>query len=187
VLFDNLSENSQHRVSALRNERSAVPNSSKPRGMYEVHPSDNLPQQVAALTQKLDQLLCAGHNPLVPPTPPAFAEACGICMSPTHYTTECPSASQYPEFVHEQVQAAQGYSRPTNDPYSQTYNSGWRNHPNFSWKQPGQAAPSFPPQRPSYPNNQAAYPRPPQAYNPAPPPPEKQRSPNFEEQVLKSL
>ncbi|KAI5676445.1 hypothetical protein M9H77_07395 [Catharanthus roseus] len=36
----------------------------------------------------------------------------------------------------EQVNVAQGFHRQ-NDPYSNTYNSGWRNHPNFSWKQQG--------------------------------------------------
>ncbi|KAI5654833.1 hypothetical protein M9H77_32020 [Catharanthus roseus] len=34
----------------------------------------------------------------------------------------------------EQVNVAQGFHRQ-NDPYSKTYNSCWRNHPNFSWKQ----------------------------------------------------
>ncbi|CAA0840188.1 Unknown protein, partial [Striga hermonthica] len=30
--------------------------------------------------------------------------------------------------------ALQGYqNRPVNDPFSNTYNAGWRNHPNFSW------------------------------------------------------
>jgi len=27
------------------------------------------------------------------------------------------------------------FSRPQRDPYAQTYNPGWRNHPNFSWSQ----------------------------------------------------
>ena len=26
---------------------------------------------------------------------------------------------------------------PQNNPYSNTYNVGWRNHPNFSWKEQG--------------------------------------------------
>ena len=28
--------------------------------------------------------------------------------------------------------------RPQNNPYSNTYNLGWRNHPNFSWGGQGQ-------------------------------------------------
>ncbi|XP_040368814.1 uncharacterized protein LOC121051044 isoform X2 [Rosa chinensis] len=42
------------------------------------------------------------------------------------------------EFVEEQVRAINSYQRPPrNDPYSTTYNPGWRNHPNFSWRDSG--------------------------------------------------
>lgn len=35
----------------------------------------------------------------------------------------------------EQVDVINNYNqRPQNDPYSNTYNSCWRNHPNFSYK-----------------------------------------------------
>ncbi|KAI4347750.1 hypothetical protein L6164_008533 [Bauhinia variegata] len=30
-----------------------------------------------------------------------------------------------------------------NNPYSNTYNPGWRNHSNFSWKNQGQGNPPF--------------------------------------------
>ncbi|CAN6445697.1 unnamed protein product [Victoria cruziana] len=49
-----------------------------------------------------------------------------------------------------QVNAAQGFSRPAYDPYSSTYNSGWRNHPNFGWRNTGyqsQTQSAVPPQR----------------------------------------
>jgi hypothetical protein len=35
----------------------------------------------------------------------------------------------------EQVNAFNDYRKQSNGPYSETYNLGWRNHPNFSWKQ----------------------------------------------------
>ncbi|CAL9001020.1 unnamed protein product, partial [Prunus brigantina] len=39
------------------------------------------------------------------------------------------------EFVQEQAKLVNSYNRgPINDPYSQSYNPGWRNHPNFSWR-----------------------------------------------------
>jgi hypothetical protein len=34
-----------------------------------------------------------------------------------------------------QVNAFNDYRKPTSGPFAETYNSGWRNHPNFSWKQ----------------------------------------------------
>ena len=36
--------------------------------------------------------------------------------------------------VSEQAHALNSFQRPNHNPYSQTYNPGWRNHPNFSWK-----------------------------------------------------
>ena len=49
------------------------------------------------------------------------------------------------------------YSRPPHNPYSQTYNPGWRNHPNFSWA-------SNNPPRPNFSNN-FHHPTPPQNFS----------------------
>jgi hypothetical protein len=35
----------------------------------------------------------------------------------------------------EQVNAFNDFRKQSSGPYSETYNPGWRNHPNFSWKQ----------------------------------------------------
>ncbi|XP_058202597.1 uncharacterized protein LOC131317035 [Rhododendron vialii] len=197
-LFENLSENSQHRASSLRHSRGAASSSSKQRGVYEVQPSNDLTHQVAALTKTLKELITSGQHPLpVGHHPPTFQEVCGICASPMHYITDCPSASQYPEFVQEQVSAAQGFSRPSYDPFSPTYNAGWKDHPNFSWRTQNQGSPSSLQQRshnlsgfnqpkPNYPSkfNQMASQRAPQPFQQAPPPsqvPQPQRSPNFDE------
>ena len=57
--------------------------------------------------------------------------------------------------------------RPRNDPYSNTYNPGWRNHTNFSYaNNSNQAAPSIPYNKPPG----FTHPRQPQAYQPPPPP-----------------
>lgn len=203
-LFENLSENSQHRASSLRHSRGAASSSSKQRGVYEVQPSNDLTHQVAVLTQTLKELITSGQHPLpVGHHRPTFQEACGICTSPMHYITDCPSASQYPEFVQEQVSAAQGFSRPDYDPFSPTYNAGRKDHPNFSWRTQNQSSPSslqqrphnqngFNQPRPNYPStfNQAASQRVPQPFQQAPPPsqaPQPQRSPNFDETMLQGM
>ena len=83
-------------------------------------------------------------------------------------------ASQYPEFVQDQVNALQSFQRPGNDPFSNTYNPGWRNHPNFSWKpQNSNLSPFAQNQRPYVPNSfqQNQYRPPTQQYQPPPPPP----------------
>jgi hypothetical protein len=50
----------------------------------------------------------------------------------------------------EQVNAFNDFRKQANGPFSKTYNPGWRNHPNFSWKQnqggaPHQAHNQYPP------------------------------------------
>ncbi|KAK5811298.1 hypothetical protein PVK06_026627 [Gossypium arboreum] len=58
-----------------------------------------------------------------------------------------------PSIEKEQVQyMGNNNSRPQNNPYSNTYNAGWRNHPNFSWGSQGNQRPQHPPgfQQPSY-------------------------------------
>ena len=61
--FENIymSETLQHYASAARLERPVASNSQKPRGLFEIQPSNELSTQVAALTQKLDQLLYVGQ------------------------------------------------------------------------------------------------------------------------------
>ena len=50
-------------------------------------------------------------------------------------------------------------SQPRNDPYSNSYNPYWRNHPNFSWQDPTSSNPPRPigyqPRPPFQPINQA--------------------------------
>ncbi|KAL6281817.1 hypothetical protein ACE6H2_012746 [Prunus campanulata] len=60
-------------------------------------------------------------------------EVCSICAVPGHATVGCPYGVDFPEFVQEQANMVNNYRRPGNDPYSNTYNPGWRNHPNLSW------------------------------------------------------
>jgi hypothetical protein len=59
-------------------------------------------------------------------------ESCSVCASPMHQAQNCPSMTV---FEMEQVNAFNSFQKPSNGPYSETYNPGWRNHPNFSWKQ----------------------------------------------------
>ncbi|RWR93155.1 hypothetical protein CKAN_02239100 [Cinnamomum micranthum f. kanehirae] len=134
-LFKNLSETFQHHTSAARLERPAASNLQKPRGMFEIQPSNELTTQVAALIQKLDQLLSVGQSLQSPSTQGVGA----LCSSLAHFVSDCPAAPQFPEFVQEQVNAVhKGFSKPGNDHFSNIYNPGWSNHPNFSWKSPGQ-------------------------------------------------
>ncbi|XP_057774478.1 uncharacterized protein LOC130993565 [Salvia miltiorrhiza] len=80
---------------------------------------------------------------------------CGICFENNHPTDACPSLQDNNTeqacmgSADEQEMNAQRQRR--NDPFSNTYNPGWRNHPNFRWRQqePGMYAPN-PPQAGQY-------------------------------------
>ncbi|XP_019055703.1 PREDICTED: uncharacterized protein LOC104611813 [Nelumbo nucifera] len=80
-------------------------------------------------------------------------EACGICLVVGHPTDMCPTLQEEPI---EQVNAAGGFpGQPQRnyDPYSSTYNPGWRDHPNLSYGNP-QNCPNFPQYQQPYPPRQ---------------------------------
>jgi hypothetical protein len=60
-------------------------------------------------------------------------ESCSVCASPLHQAQNCPSMAVFSEM--EQVNAFNNFQKQSTGPYSETYNPGWRKHPNFSWKQ----------------------------------------------------
>ncbi|CAN6704265.1 unnamed protein product [Malus baccata var. baccata] len=77
---------------------------------------------------------------------PNAQEACIICSETTHDITQCPNKDSYPELVQEHVNMVNNFIRPRSDPYSNTYNPGWKNHPNLSWggnQQPRQYQQSY--------------------------------------------
>jgi hypothetical protein len=59
---------------------------------------------------------------------------CQICETNEHSTNDCPTLPSFRECLHEQAHALNSFQMPNHNPYSQTYNPDWRNHPNFSWK-----------------------------------------------------
>ncbi|XP_074265932.1 uncharacterized protein LOC141588386 [Silene latifolia] len=53
---------------------------------------------------------------------------CGLCNDPTHPTDGCPSLQ-----TEEASEAVKTLGFRKFDPYSNTYNEGWKAHPNFGW------------------------------------------------------
>ncbi|KAL0443898.1 UNVERIFIED_CONTAM: hypothetical protein Slati_2112500 [Sesamum latifolium] len=65
---------------------------------------------------------------------------CGICSNPGHPTDACPSLQ---EGTMPNVNAVGGFPGQTQrryDPHSNFYNPGWRDHPNFSYRNHGEQA-----------------------------------------------
>ncbi|CAL9013424.1 unnamed protein product, partial [Prunus brigantina] len=109
-MFENIAANSQQ-----FNYRRAPP---KKAGVYEVSASDIGPQ-IANLTNLVKQLI-------------PQAQVCAVCANPGHLTESCPSLYGDGEEMAQAHYMQQ--QKPRNDPFSNTYNPGWRQHPNFGWK-----------------------------------------------------
>ena len=97
--------------------------------------NDHLQAKIATLTRKLEAIEMQKVNevttiPKVPLAPmgPRMEDLCIICDDPTHLTTDCPNLPQVKGAI--QIRPRKLF----NPPYSETYNSGWSKHPNFSWK-----------------------------------------------------
>ena len=67
-LFETMSDTSQHHATYQHSDRATnVASSSKPRGLYEVSPSDHLALKVDSLAEKLDQFFSLGLTSASPP------------------------------------------------------------------------------------------------------------------------
>nr|XP_023895404.1 uncharacterized protein LOC112007302 [Quercus suber] len=87
----------------------------------------SLEQQIASLTFLVRQMAVGNMQTVM---------ACGICLVVGHPTNMCLTLQEDPI---EQVNTAGGFpGQPQRkyDPYSSTYNSGWRDHPNLSYGNP---------------------------------------------------
>ena len=62
------------------------------------------------------------------------AMPCSICQSYDHLEKECPTLPAVREMFGDQANVVDQFNPNNNAPYGSTYNSNWRNHPNFSWK-----------------------------------------------------
>ncbi|XP_057250798.1 uncharacterized protein LOC104886473 [Beta vulgaris subsp. vulgaris] len=100
-------------------------NKGKPKndaGMYEVEGINMLNAKVDNLVNLFTKM--SNVNSVSTTMP------CNLCGG-AHLTNECINV--------EQAQFVSNFNRPpNNDPYSNTFNPGWRNHPNFSWRNQGQ-------------------------------------------------
>lgn len=103
-------------------------------GIFEVDVFTSLEAQVAALTKKLESQTV---NAIATPSP------CMLCQGP-HANRDCLNWPQPPQ--QEQVNYVN--NAKFNNPYSNTYNAGWKNHPNLSWGNNQQRPP--PPQQQPY-------------------------------------
>jgi hypothetical protein len=100
--------------------------------IYEVKEDVELKMKIDAFTKKVEALVVSKS---ISTANPFHVDCCSICASPMHLAQTCPSLPAFVESPMKQVNAFNDYRKQANGPFSETYNPGWRNHPNFSWKQ----------------------------------------------------
>jgi len=98
--------------------------------MYNLREDHDLQAKFASLARKVEALECKKSGQLKS----VQDIVCQICETYEHATNDYPILPSFKECLHEQAHALNSFQRLNHNPYSQTYNPGWRNHPNFSWK-----------------------------------------------------
>jgi hypothetical protein len=121
-LFETLSEHSQQFSSRGRQ-------GVKSKGMYEVNMNGGSPNHMVAVDRKLDMIVKAMALQNISPSQQAAPlQVCAICSQSDHTTDTChlysPADQEQANYV--------GQYPSKNNPFSNTYNQGWQNHPNFS-------------------------------------------------------
>ncbi|RVW11800.1 hypothetical protein CK203_089790 [Vitis vinifera] len=104
-------------------------------GMYMLSEDMDMKAKVATIARRLEELeLKKMHEVQAISETQAHVMPCTICQSCDHVVDECPTIPAVREMLGDQANVV-GQFRPNNNaPYGNTYNSSWRNHPNFSWK-----------------------------------------------------
>ncbi|CAN6567517.1 unnamed protein product [Malus baccata var. baccata] len=112
--------------------------------VHEVSSTSNIQSQLANLTSIVSQMAegMKIQGPLV----------CGVFSIQGHASEKCPQLIENGGWESANAIGFQSQNQPRHDPYSNTYNPGWRDHPNFKWREPQQAQPQggFRQQPPSF-------------------------------------
>ncbi|CAN6700797.1 unnamed protein product [Malus baccata var. baccata] len=99
---------------------------SRPHHVNEVSSISELQSQMANLTSMLSQLV---EGPKT-----QGATICGVCSIQGHQSDQCPQLIENGGWESANVVGYGNQNQPRGDPFSNTYNQGWRDHPNFRWR-----------------------------------------------------
>lgn len=96
----------------------------KPAGMYKVNAETNFEIKLDAISKQIETLMKAQAQPaLVVPSTDERLQTIEEFIKAQGRSSPLTEEANY---IHNS-------NRNQNDPYSNTYNQGWRNHPNLSW------------------------------------------------------
>ncbi|KAM1145945.1 hypothetical protein COP2_039034 [Malus domestica] len=98
--------------------------------VHEVSSTSDLHSQLANLTSIVSQMAegMKMQGPVI----------CGVCSIQGHVSEKCPQLIENGGWESANAIGFQSQNQSRHDPYSNTYNPGWRDHPNFKWRDPQQ-------------------------------------------------
>ncbi|KAH9723012.1 hypothetical protein KPL70_006942 [Citrus sinensis] len=107
---------------------------------------------ISSIEQRLDKLTSLVEKFVVGNV--QQVKTCGICFNMGHSTNMCPTLQEEPVEQANAVGGFPGMPQRRYDPYAQTYNPGWKDHPNFSYGvRPSGFPQQYPPRQPSPPQS----------------------------------
>ena len=102
-------------------------------GMYTLNEDIDMKAKVVAMTRRLEELeLKKIREVQAVVETPVQVMPCSICQSYEHLVEECPTIPAVREMFGDQANVIGKFKPKNNASYGNTYNSNWRNHPNFS-------------------------------------------------------
>ncbi|KAM2657883.1 hypothetical protein EV1_013203 [Malus domestica] len=104
----------------------------RPHHVNEVSSISELQSQMANLTSMLSQFV---EGPKTQGT-----IICGVCSIQGHQSDQCPQLIENGGWESAHAVGYGNQNQPRGDPFSNTYNQGWRDHPNFRWRDAQQPA-----------------------------------------------
>ena len=103
--------------------------------MYTLNEDIDMKAKFVAMARRLEELEVKKIQEVqVISETPAQTKPCSICQSFEHLVEECPTMLVVRQMFGDQANFIGQFKPNNNAPYSNTYNSNWRNHLNFSWK-----------------------------------------------------
>ncbi|KAH9703688.1 hypothetical protein KPL70_011180 [Citrus sinensis] len=107
---------------------------------------------ISSVEQRLDKLTSLVEKFVVGNV--QQVKTCGICYNMGHSTDMCPTLQEEPAEQANAVGGFPGMPQRRYDPYAQTYNPGWKDHPNFSYGvRPSGFPQQYPPRQPTPPQS----------------------------------
>ena len=100
--------------------------------MYMLSEDMDMKAKVATMARRLEELeLKKMHEVQAISETQVHVMPCTICQSCDHVVDEWPTMPAVREMLGDQANVVRQFRPNNNAPYGNTYNSSWRNHPNF--------------------------------------------------------